>query len=244
MRQPFDVGTVFVALLLAVPLASRPAGADCVTDTTAAPFAAGTPGTCYVADTTGGEVILAPTEGSEFSGVALDTGWGSFSWGPFGGGTPNTVTVAGGTVTVDGFAVRTDANYGPGRTLEFVATFGAQPFQHVGFGDIADDDTSGNQTYGGPPFAMFSTGPNAVDVRARVDAGGGETNLSLGAFCTNNTCLGEAHVYRIDWTPAGGLDFYLDGTLRFSAGTITANMRPAISDFNPPSSTPATVVVD
>jgi hypothetical protein len=37
-------------------------------DTTAADFHAGTPDSCYVSDTAGGEVVIAPIVGTEFDG--------------------------------------------------------------------------------------------------------------------------------------------------------------------------------
>ena len=86
MRQSLTLGSGFLVLLLAVPLAARPAAAACVTGTTAGDFAAGTVGACYLAETADGEVILAPTEAAEFSGVALPAGWGSFLWAAVEGG--------------------------------------------------------------------------------------------------------------------------------------------------------------
>lgn len=38
-----------------------------VTDTSVADFDSGTPGVCYIAETADGEVLLAPTDGQEFS---------------------------------------------------------------------------------------------------------------------------------------------------------------------------------
>ena len=50
-------------------------------DTTTADFTAGTPGAnTYVSETGNGEVTLKPTEGSEFSGSSLPTGWESCPW--------------------------------------------------------------------------------------------------------------------------------------------------------------------
>ena len=47
--------------------------------------------------------------------------------------TGGAATVSNGILSVDGASVSTDTAYGPGRSLEFVATFGAASFQHVGF---------------------------------------------------------------------------------------------------------------
>ena len=76
--------------------------------------------------------------------------------GRLGGGTVGhpggTATVAGGTLTVDGARANTTAFYDSGRSLDFAATFTADPFQHVGFGVAFED----------PPWAMFSTGGGAL----------------------------------------------------------------------------------
>ena len=103
-----------------------------------ADFGLGTPGAnTYVSDTSGGEVILAPTVGAEFGGSSLPSGW-SVKGTPW--ATGGSATVAGGSLTVDGTMAGTTATFGPGRSLEFVATFSAQSFQHVGF--VADLDFS------------------------------------------------------------------------------------------------------
>ncbi|HXH27801.1 MAG TPA: hypothetical protein VNL37_02080, partial [Candidatus Polarisedimenticolia bacterium] len=210
-------------------------GADCSTsigpcavDDTVADFSAGSPGAgAYLSQTDNGEVILAPTVGAEFDGTALPAGWGSFQW--VAGGT---VSVGGGQLTVDASAARSDANYGPGRSLEFVATFGAQAFEHVGFGNIGDAPPS--QTFNSAPWAMFSTFTDGAQVRARVWNGGAYVDIPVGFACANGTCLGAPHLFRIDWS-ATGIDFYIDSTLVHSetGQLITANMRPAASDYTP-----------
>ncbi|MGZ7011384.1 MAG: Ig-like domain-containing protein, partial [Ilumatobacteraceae bacterium] len=90
----------------------------------------------------------------------------------------------------------TTATFGQGRSLEFVATFQHQKFQHVGFvADLGFND----------PWAIISTGANGTDVLARTTSN--PNGVSLGA-----TLLGSAHHYRIDWT-ATGFDFFVDGSL-------------------------------
>ena len=83
----------------------------------------------------------------EFGGTALPAGWERATWAPGG-----SATVAGGTLTVDGARANTTALYDPGRSLDFAATFTADPFQHVGFGVAFEN----------PPWAMFSTGGGAL----------------------------------------------------------------------------------
>src|SRR5207247_7313682 len=96
----------------------------------------------YVAETGNGELMLAPAEGQEFSGSAVPAGW---SWSPWTQG--GSAIVAGGQLIVDGAQAGTDARYGPGRSLEFVATFSGQGFEHVGFATAFND----------APWAMFTT---------------------------------------------------------------------------------------
>ena len=106
------------------------------TDTTVSDFSAGTPdANTYISETGNGEVILKPTEGQEFSaGPGLPAGWSSSTWESQGGGAGGSATVSGGSLHVDGAFAGTNATFGPGHSLEFVATFGAAAFQHVGFG--------------------------------------------------------------------------------------------------------------
>ena len=83
------------------PVAGNPAAsfttpaapeAPCLLATTAADFAGGSDdGGIMVAEAEGGELILAPTEGSNFDGTSLPAGWGSGIWN-----TGGSATVGGG----------------------------------------------------------------------------------------------------------------------------------------------------
>ncbi len=219
-----DLATIYEVrvTIAAEDLAGNPLAADdlwtfmtqapvCFTDdVVAGEFADGTPGAAtYVAETVDGEVILAPTEGAEFFGTALPSGWETHVWNPGG-----LATVTGGTLTADGVRVMTTATYGPGRTQEFVATFGAAAFQHMGFG----------VDYNGPPYAMFSTFTTADTLFARTP-GGGDTSLGLGY-------VGTPHLYKIIWN-ASSVEFHIDGALVATHNVAMADpMRPAASDFN------------
>jgi Domain of unknown function (DUF4082)/Bacterial Ig-like domain/HYR domain/Bacterial Ig domain len=181
------------------------------TDTTVADFSAGTPGGCsmVVSEVGDGELILAPTLDQEFPGTSLPSDWTSGNWS--GGGS---VTVGGGLLTVDGAFAETTAAYAPGGSLEFVATFGAKLFQHIGF---ASDDSFSS-------FAMFSTASTSTTLFARTSDG---SNISI-----PGNWLGSPHHYRIDWT-ASSVDFWIDGVQVAShAVSLGANMRPIVSDFN------------
>ena len=74
-----------------------------LTDTTAADFAAGSPGADgYVAETADGEVTLKPAVGEEFSGAfGLPSGWSSATWESQGGGAGGSATVSGGSLHVE-----------------------------------------------------------------------------------------------------------------------------------------------
>ena len=183
------------------------------TDDTVADFTAGTPGTgTYVANTGGGEVILAPTVGAEFEGTSLPTGWTSTKWDPAGAGS----VVAGGQVKVDGSLLRTDATYTAGHSLEFVATFTGTPNEHIGY--AAD--------FVAPRWAIFSTGSGGTLV-ARVNNDGVPLEVPVGT-----SYLGAPHRYKIDWL-ANSVVFSVDGTVvATTTATITGAMEPAISDLN------------
>ena len=193
------------------------------TDTTVSDFSAGTPGAnTYVSETGNGEVILKPTEGQEFSGgPGLPAGWSSSTWESSGGGAGGTATVSGGSLHVDGALAGTDATFSPGHALEFVATFGATAFQHVGFG--VDVNTS-------PNWAMFSTNNTADQLFARTNVGGTAVNTPIGS---SNQYVGSPHLYRIEWDTTE-IRYYVDGALvtTQAADFGTTQMRPLASDFN------------
>jgi hypothetical protein len=184
----------------------------CFVDQVVADFSAGTPGAgTYLSNTSGGEVILDPTEGAEFDGVALPTGWSSTPWGAGGA-----ATVGGGALTIDGARVGTDALYGPGRSVEFVGTFQVAANQHAGFGITFNETT----------WAMFSTGSDGATLKARTRTGGTLFDVVLGA-----QYLGVSHLYRVDWN-TNSVDFFIDGApVHSQTITIADDMRPLASDF-------------
>ncbi len=194
---------------LDAPASFTTPGPSCAEDVVAADFAAGTPGAgTYVSATLDGEVILTPTEGAEFFGVAMPVGWETVPWAGGGG-----AVVAGGSVAVDGARIDTTGLYAPGRSVEFVATFAAAANQHAGF---AVD-------FNAPPWAMFSTMGGPDTLFARTSAGG-DTSLGLGY-------VGSPHRYRIDWN-ANSITFFIDGTLVATHNVaMAASMRPIASDF-------------
>jgi hypothetical protein len=182
-----------------------------VSDTTASDFGAGSPGAdTYVAETGNGDVILKPTVGAEFSGSALPGGWTGTAWAAGG-----SATVSGDTLTVDGARAGTDALYGPGRSLEYVATFNAAPNQHIGFGI----------TYNDTPYAIFSTAGGS-SLQARTHTGVAETNTTIpGGW------LAARHRYRIEWNTSSVV-FSIDGAQVASHPvSVGGTLRPLASDY-------------
>ena len=156
-------------------------------------------------------MILKPTEGSEFSGSSLPTGWESGAW-PSGGG----ATVSGGLLHVDGGFARTTATYGSGRALEFRATFGGQPNQHVGLG--VDMNNS-------PNWAIFSIRFDGVFM-ARTNNNGATTETALPGVDPT-----QPHLYRIEWD-TNEVRYFVDGAqVATHTATIAAQMRPIASDL-------------
>src|SRR4051812_23269034 len=150
-------------------------------DTAATDFAAGTQASTYVAQTGDGEVILAPTAGSEFTGPALPTGWVEIPWSEEGYS-----IIDDGVLLVDGARVAycvTDSSGVclPGETttttpsavftaphsLEFTANFSGDQFQHAGlaqtFGSTSEPWAIFSTLSGGLLFARSNTGKGAID---------------------------------------------------------------------------------
>ncbi|WP_324672205.1 N,N-dimethylformamidase beta subunit family domain-containing protein [Hymenobacter sp. GOD-10R] len=194
--------------------------AVCFQDQTSADFTAGTTGANIYVPAAGG-VLLKPQVAQEFTAAPPTTEWQSFPWN--GGGA---TTFSGGQAVVDGARFNTEpvtATSGPGTSVEFVATFGAAPFQHVGFGAGNDVDMFNNT----PIWAMFSTGSASTSLIARVNNNGTQTDVPL-----PGNLLGTAHRYRIDWK-ASSIDFYVDGTLAQTTNVaLSTPMRVGASDYN------------
>ena len=119
-----------VAMIVAVGISgAATAAAATQTDTTVDDFLAGAPDGTYIGDSDAGgvdgEVVLEPTLGEEFDGgPGLPTGW-SFAGAWPGGSVP---VVSGGALIADGGFAGTGDVYGPGRSVEFVASYSRSPF--------------------------------------------------------------------------------------------------------------------
>jgi len=183
----------------------------CVSDTTDANFSAGAPDSAASVTTVAdGEVRLAPTLGTDFSGTVLPDGWFGGPWT-----TSGTFTVEGGQVSVNSAAIVTGTFFTSGRTIEFDATFGNGAFQHAGLGIDLN----------GAPWLIFSTGSAGTGLYARSNS-----NLPATDTLISGDWLGTAHRYRIDW---GGTSatFFIDGQqVAQHSISIPGSMRPIISD--------------
>jgi hypothetical protein len=117
---------------------------------------------------------------------------------------------------VDGARAGTDELFGPGRALEFVATFNGAAFQHVGFG----------LTFNEFLWAMFSTGSGGnLYARSRSNTVNVETLIPGSWF-------GAPHHFRIDWTSTS-IVYSIDGNVVAThTSAITQSMRPLASDYN------------
>ena len=143
-------------------------------DTASTDFAAGAGSGTYVAQTADGELILAPTAGSEFTGATIPAGWIAVPWGPNG-----TTYHDDGTIVVDGTRLATcvtdpagacvpgetmtttpSAVFTAPHSLEFSASFSGDRFQHAGFGVTFDLAAAA------PPWAIFSTDRRGAALRS------------------------------------------------------------------------------
>lgn len=151
---------------------------------------------------------------TDFVGGSNPAGWSVQNiWNPGG-----TAGVSDNVLYADGASFGTNATFGSGRTVNFVANIPAEPYSHAGFG--AD--------YNNPPWAMFSVKGDGR-LYARTSNGvdpAVETDLGTGY-------LGSNHRYTIDWH-ADRLVYYVDGdpvaVHAVSFGPV--QMRPLISNYS------------
>jgi len=190
----------------------------------AADFASGSPGAGTSVVTLGdGDVTLRAAASAEFAVLPPTGEWQGFPWSAGGA-----ATVSGGLLTVDGARMTsqpTTTTYGPGSSVEFVATFTANRHQYVGF--ASGDDSPGGM-FNAPPWAMFGTGATGAAVQARVSVSG-----PLLDFTIPGSLLGSPHKYRVDWKSTS-VDFYVDDVLvHTETASVPGPMRVGISDFDP-----------
>ncbi|HTC67144.1 MAG TPA: Ig-like domain-containing protein [Candidatus Acidoferrum sp.] len=180
-----------------------------LTDTLVSDFSAGSNKNTYISQMADGELIQFPAVATEFSGTALPSGWTVNNWSSGG-----RAVVNGGTIAVDGALVGTSGTYPQGRSLDFVATFTTEGYQHVGFG----------VNFNSAPWAIFSTGGGG-SLMARSNNGSRHDTVIRGNW------LGTPHHYRIDWN-AANIVYWIDGVQVVTHPVaISTAMRPLISDL-------------
>jgi hypothetical protein len=172
------------------------AGAATIIDDDAAPgsgwmtsdvreFQAGTIGKgSYLANTSGGEIMLAPLAADEFVGTALSSWWAVQ-------GLLGSVTVANGAAVLDNREMTYKATYSSGRSLDFAATFSGDSDQFVGLSSLMF--VMDNQ---GRLFAQtVSPSPNAV-IRTLIPG----------------SWAGKPHQFRITWN-SKNVVYTIDGAM-------------------------------
>ena len=166
---------------------------------------------CFVAGLIIAPLLPVGASETDFNGSTLLADWFSTPW--FSGGT---TTVTGGSLIVDGALTGTVAAYGPGLSLEFVATFSGDAWQHIGFGI----------DYSAAPWIIFSTRQGGqLYARTNTEAADPLDTMIPGDW------FGTPHRYRIDWQPTQVV-FSIDGTVVAThAAAIGVSLRPLISDF-------------
>jgi hypothetical protein len=138
-------------------------------------------------------IILPAVSDFEFNGTSLPGAWTSSAYA-----TGGSVSVANGAMTVNGALAQTTAAYGPGESLQFMANFGGQAYQIVGFGSNLNSG----------PYAVFDTGPNGDALYAQSMVNGQTSSTLL----EGGNLLGSSHQFRIDWN-AASINYWIDGTL-------------------------------
>jgi hypothetical protein len=198
-------------------------------DTTSADFNAASPKTCAVVAHTGdGEVTLVPLLGEEFDGEGLPSGWVSYIWN-----TGGTASVSGGKLTVNGARANPDPttnNYGPGRSIEFSATYATTTqYQQGGFGGGNNaPPPASSEIYNTAPMTTFTTEASGANLYARAWVLAGSNNVSP---TLGTSWQGSAQRYRIVWN-ASNVQYYINGNLAYTWNVaVTGSMRPAFSEY-------------
>ncbi len=187
-----------------------------IIDTTTADFGAGTFADTLATPTGDGAVALGTSAVQDFDGSSLPA---TFAAGPpwTSGGS---ATVSAGSLSVDGTPVRSTATYGPGTSVEFLATFAAAASQHLGLG--TDLDTQ--------PWAFFSTRGTADTLYARTQSSSGTIDTPITP--PEGSYLGSPHRFRVEWG-ATSIRYYVDETLVATHALVIASpMQVLASDFD------------
>ena len=194
-----------------VNLVTSGTGGLLLQDTTDADFGAGSGAGAYISNSVDGEVTLQPTVGEEFTDPTLPPGWTVTPWN-----TGGAVSASGGALQVDGARFGADAVFGPGRTLEFVATYGADRFHYVGLGT----------DFNAAPWIILGTVAGSTELFARTNDGAQSLDTPLGG-----AWLGVPNLYRIEWNSTSVV-YYINGLeVANHPFAPTASLRPLVSDY-------------
>jgi hypothetical protein len=188
----------------------------CVIDQSTADFSQGTIDSNVAVVSDGdGAIALKLALNEDFSVTSAPQGWTDAIWDGQAGAV---TTYSGGQVSVDGTHLATNATFGPGSTVEYMATYSAGNFQNVGFTADAAFDI--------PWVVIGRAGLGDNNIYARSSDG------SSSLIGTN--LLGTPHKYRIEWSVSGSFLFYVDDVLIATPGitmTVSSAMNVQISDY-------------
>ncbi len=152
-----------------------------------------------------GEVSLAPAAAAEFSTAALPSDWDQQSEA-----TGGKTVLRRGNLVLDGNRAGTKAQFGPGRSLVFRATFTRPGTQWAGFAAGTVND----------PWAMF--GMRNGNLYAALNTTSGLQTIKL-----PDRYIGFSHRYQIDWTK-DGFKFSVDKDDKYSKYFEVGSLKAAI----------------
>lgn len=187
----------------------------CVSDVFAANFQLGNATNNVLVSRQGnGGVILKPVVNEEFSSSTVPSGFTSAIYN-----NPTGTTVTNGFLTVNSTRVYSNVAYGPGSSLEFLATFNSGTFQNIGF--------SSDQGFSNTPWVTIGQGSSSDGNLYAITSGG------ISAYLGTNL-LGSPHLYKIVWNSDNTFNFYVDGNLMATndvAITVSTPMYIQVSDL-------------
>ena len=152
-----------------------------------------------------GEVSLAPAAAAEFATASLPSDWDQQSEA-----TGGQTVLRRGNLELDGNRAGTKAQFGPGRSLVFRATFTGPGTQWAGFAAGTIND----------PWAMF--GMRNGNLYAALNTAGGLQTIKL-----PDRYIGISHRYQIDWTK-DGFKFSVDKDDKYSKYFEVGSLKAAI----------------
>jgi len=160
-----------------------------------------------------GEVSLAPAAAAEFNTASLPSDWDQQAEA-----TGGQTVLRRGNLVLDGNRAGTKAQFGPGKSLVFRATFTGPGTQWAGF-------AAGTAT---DPWAMF--GLRNGKLYAALN------NNGLQTIALPDALIGSAHRYRIDWN-TNDFTFFVDGksvgSMRATVSLMRLRARDLAADGSP-----------